>query len=98
KVDPDRAPVLEVRELTKRFGGVMANEDVSFELYPGQILGIIGPNGAGKTTLFDLIAGYVLPDAGHVIFFGENVTADAAEVRARAGLGRSFQDAKLFPG
>ena len=97
-VEPDERPVLEVCGLTKRFGGVTAVEDVFFELHSGQILGLIGPNGAGKTTLFDLITGYVLPDGGHVIFRGDEITTDTADARARAGLGRSFQDAKLFPG
>jgi branched-chain amino acid transport system ATP-binding protein len=84
--------------LAKRFGGVMAVDDVSVQLYPHQILGVIGPNGAGKTTLFDLISGYEALDVGRVVLNGLDVTEFTPDARARAGLGRSFQDAHLFPG
>jgi branched-chain amino acid transport system ATP-binding protein len=94
--EPDVA-VLSVRGVTKRFGGVTANQDVSFDLLDGQILGIIGPNGAGKTTLFDLLCGYAIPDQGKVELLGEDITSLPPDARAWKGLGRSFQDAKLFP-
>ena len=94
---PDRSLVLSARALTKRFGGVTAVDGVSFELNSDEILGFIGPNGAGKTTLFDLISGFGRPDAGHVLLAGEDVTNWSAARRAAGGLGRSFQDVKLWP-
>jgi branched-chain amino acid transport system ATP-binding protein len=89
--------ILEVRGVSKRFGGVLANKDVSLDLYEGEILGILGPNGAGKTTLFDLISGFFPVDSGRIIFDGIDVTELAPDARSRLGLGRSFQDSKLFP-
>ncbi len=70
---------------------------MSFSVGKGEIVGMIGPNGAGKTTLFDLISGYVAADTGRVVLDGRDVTADSPTLRARRGLGRSFQDARLFP-
>jgi branched-chain amino acid transport system ATP-binding protein len=90
-------PALEVRGLTKSFGGVNAVTDVSLELREGQILGLLGPNGAGKTTLFDLISGFVPVDSGRVLLHGLDITGLSPDARARLGLGRSFQDSKLFP-
>jgi ABC-type branched-subunit amino acid transport system ATPase component/sugar phosphate permease len=92
-----REAILKVRGLTKHYGGIAAVSDVSFDLGRGEILGVIGPNGAGKTTLFDLISGYVTLDAGSVVLDGIDVTHLPADGRARMGLGRSFQDARLFP-
>jgi branched-chain amino acid transport system ATP-binding protein len=97
-VADEGAAVLEAHGLTKQFGGVTAVNGVDLSLAPNQILGIIGPNGAGKTTLFDLISGYVLPDTGRLKLQGIDVTTVQPDVRARLGLGRSFQDARLFPG
>jgi branched-chain amino acid transport system ATP-binding protein len=91
------AAVLEVDGLAKGFGAVRAVDGVSFRLPAGRILGIIGPNGAGKTTLFDLVSGFLAPDAGRVVLAGRDVTTLPAHARARLGLGRSFQDARLFP-
>jgi len=88
---------LEVRGLTKAFGGIRATNGVTFQLQEGAILGLIGPNGAGKTTLFDLIGGFIAPDEGEVLLGGEDITALPTHVRAKAGLHRSFQDARLFP-
>jgi ABC-type branched-subunit amino acid transport system ATPase component/ABC-type branched-subunit amino acid transport system permease subunit len=93
----DGAPALAVHEVSKRFGGVMALEDVSFTVQPGEIFGIIGSNGAGKTTLFDVCSGFLAPDAGQVRLAGVDVSALGAPARARRGLGRVFQDARLFP-
>jgi branched-chain amino acid transport system ATP-binding protein len=93
----DRAIVLETVGLTKRFGGITATSDVSFKLYDGEILGFIGPNGAGKTTLFDEISGFLPLDGGLIYLGGEDVTHLTPDGRARRGLGRSFQDARLFP-
>ena len=90
-------PVLQVQGVSKRFGGVLANEDVSIDLYQGQILGLMGPNGAGKTTLFDLISGFFPVDSGRILFHGTDVTDLPPDGRARLGLGRSFQDSRLFP-
>jgi ABC-type branched-subunit amino acid transport system ATPase component/predicted MFS family arabinose efflux permease len=90
-------PVLEVVDVSKRFGGVMANEQVSLTLNEGQILGILGPNGAGKTTLFDLISGFLPADGGRIFLHGIDVTEAPPDERARLGLGRSFQDSRLFP-
>jgi len=70
--------------------------DVNFDLYPGQILGLIGPNGAGKTTIFDLISGLLKPDSGEIWLRGKPITRWGPDRRARWGLGRSFQDARLF--
>jgi ABC-type branched-subunit amino acid transport system ATPase component/branched-subunit amino acid ABC-type transport system permease component len=93
----EHAQALEVEDLTVRFGGVRAVNEVSFSVREGQILGIIGPNGAGKTTVFDLVSGYLSPSGGKVRLWGEDVTGMPPEARAALGLGRSFQDARLFP-
>ena len=90
-------PILEVRNLSKRFGGISAVNDVSFHLDPGKILGLIGPNGAGKTTIFDLVSGLLPLDAGRILFRGTDVTRWGPDRRAELGLGRSFQDARIFP-
>jgi branched-chain amino acid transport system ATP-binding protein len=86
-----------VRAVSKRFGGVAALSDVSFELAPGEVLGLIGSNGAGKTTILDICSGFVRPDRGSVELFGRDITRCPPSVRARSGLGRTFQDARLFP-
>jgi branched-chain amino acid transport system ATP-binding protein len=88
---------LDVRGLSVAFGGVTAVNDVSFEVTSGEVLGIIGPNGAGKTTLFDLISGFTRADAGTVLVGGADVTGLSPDARARVGVGRSFQSARLFP-
>ncbi len=89
--------VLETDNLVKRYGGVTAVNGVSLELREGEVLGMIGPNGAGKTTIFDLISGHQDVDAGRVRLDGLDVTDLSPEERARAGLIRRFQDARLFP-
>jgi len=91
------ADVLELRDVVVRFGGVQAVDQASFTLHEGEVLGLIGPNGAGKTTIFDAISGFVRPERGRVIFAGQDVTGLSPDERARIGLGRSFQDARLFP-
>jgi branched-chain amino acid transport system ATP-binding protein len=88
---------LEVTGLRVRFGGIQAVGGVSLLAAPGEIVGIIGPNGAGKTTLFDLISGFTRTDAGRVMLGGRDLTGCGPDQRARSGLGRSFQDARLFP-
>ncbi|HEX6166312.1 MAG TPA: MFS transporter [Acidimicrobiales bacterium] len=98
----DGAPVLEVRDVSRRFGGVRALDDVSFDLRPGEILGFIGPNGAGKTTLFDVISGYTPADTGSIKLLSRGRMVDLHDApthtRSWRGLGRSFQDGRLFPG
>jgi branched-chain amino acid transport system ATP-binding protein len=88
---------LSTRDLSKRYGGVVAVDDVSLDLRDGEILGLIGPNGAGKTTLFDLITGFTPPDRGRVELCGRDVSDLTAWQRAALGMGRSFQDARLWP-
>ncbi|HUP87541.1 MAG TPA: MFS transporter [Acidimicrobiales bacterium] len=90
-------PALEVHNLTRRYGGITAVDDVSFVLREGEVLGLIGPNGAGKTTVFDLISGFQASDGGSVVFGGVDITSMSPEQRARLGLVRRFQDARLFP-
>jgi ABC-type branched-subunit amino acid transport system ATPase component/predicted MFS family arabinose efflux permease len=90
--------VLETRDLSVSYGGIKAVDGVGVALRRGEILGFLGANGAGKTTLFDLISGFTQPDRGHVILDGHDVTHWAPYQKATAGLGRSFQDARLWPG
>jgi ABC-type branched-subunit amino acid transport system ATPase component len=87
-----------VRGLSLSFGGNNALHDVSLHADHGEIVGIIGPNGAGKTTLFDVVSGFLHPDAGRVEMAGVDLTDRTASARARLGLGRSFQDSRLFSG
>jgi branched-chain amino acid transport system ATP-binding protein len=86
--------ILQVKEVTKRFGGLQALTDVTFELPKGQILGLIGPNGAGKTTLFNVINGVYTPNSGQVIFRGEDITGKPSYEVARRGLARAHQVVK----
>jgi branched-chain amino acid transport system ATP-binding protein len=89
-------PILRVEGLTKAFGRMLAVCEVSFELAPGQALGIIGPNGSGKSTLINLITGFVRPTAGRVIFQGRDVTTLPPHRRVELGMARSFQLARPF--
>lgn len=88
--------LLEVRHLSKHFGGIRAVDQVSLRLDEGEVLGIIGPNGAGKTTLFHLLAGSEKPDAGSVLFEGRPITGLTEDRRARLGLVRTFQHGRTF--
>jgi branched-chain amino acid transport system ATP-binding protein len=90
------APLLEVRGVSKRFGGLSAVRDVSFDVEEGEIVGVIGPNGAGKTTLFSLVSGFIGPDAGEIRFQGRAVTDLTPERRCHLGLCRTFQLVKPF--
>jgi ABC-type branched-subunit amino acid transport system ATPase component/MFS family permease len=96
-VATDERVVLEASGIVKRFGGVNALNGVDLTLRDGQTLGLIGPNGSGKTTLFDIISGYQAPDEGTIAFDGTDVTELSASERAKRGLVRRFQDARLFP-
>ena len=89
-------PILKVEKLTKYFGGVVAVHDVSFELRPGELVGIIGPNGAGKTTLVNLITGFVKPDSGQVIYGDKEITGKMPYKIAGYGIARTFQMVRLF--
>lgn len=89
-------PILQVANLSKRFGGVGAVYDVSFELEKGGSLGIIGPNGSGKTTLVNLITGFVTPDSGKVLFRGRDITGMMPYKVASLGVARSFQMVRPF--
>ena len=93
----DGRSVLEAHRVSVSFGAVAAVQEVDLAVAPGHIVGVVGPNGAGKTVLFDLLSGYTRPSAGHVLLEGVDVTSWPPSRRARAGLGRSFQDARLFP-
>jgi branched-chain amino acid transport system ATP-binding protein len=90
-------PALTAEDVTVSFGGIRALTDVSIGVEPRQIVGVIGPNGAGKTTLFDVLSGFVAPERGRVRLAGADVTGLGPDARARLGLGRSFQDARIFP-
>jgi len=88
--------ILRVEGVSKRFGGVVAVEDVSFELGRGELLGVIGPNGSGKTTLVNLITGFVKPDSGRVIYQGRNITGKMPYRIAELGIARTFQMVRPF--
>ena len=90
--------VLEITNVTRRFAGLIAVNDVSFTLNQGEILGVIGPNGAGKTTLVSLISGTLAPTAGSIAFEGRSIVKLPAYRRARLGIGRTFQIMRPFPG
>jgi branched-chain amino acid transport system ATP-binding protein len=91
-------PILRLRGVGRRFGGVHAVRDVDLEVRPGERRAILGPNGAGKTTLFNVISGEFPPTAGSVELFGGDVTGEPARKRARLGLSRTFQTSRLFLG
>ncbi len=90
--------MLEVEGLTKRFGGLVANDEISFTLEEGEILGLIGPNGAGKSTLFELVTGFYTPDAGDIRFLGESLRGRRPDQISRRGIARTFQKLKPFHG
>ncbi len=89
--------VLEAAGITKAFDGIVALDDVSLEVRPGERVGLIGPNGAGKTTLFNCLLGVLRADAGHVRLGGDDISDLPVHRRARLGMGRSFQRIELFP-
>ncbi len=92
------APLLAVAGLTKRFGGLVANEDVGFTIREGEIAGLIGPNGAGKTTVFNSLAGFFAPSAGSVRLRGEEIAGLPPEAIAARGVARTFQVVRVFKG
>ena len=95
---PRAEPVLRLRGIGRRFGGVHAVDGVDLEVFPGERRAILGPNGAGKTTLFNLVSGEFPPTSGTVELFGQDVTHAPARKRARMGLTRTFQTSRLFLG
>ena len=92
----DRAPILEVERLGKRFGGLVALSDVSFRIQEGEIYGLIGPNGAGKTTLFNVLTGIYRGDEGSIRFAGAPLRNTTPDRIARLGIARTFQNIRLF--
>jgi len=88
--------VLEISRLTRRFGGLLAVNDVSFSVGAGEVVSVVGPNGAGKTTLFNLITGVLKPDGGRVVFDGKDITGAAPHRLAAMGVARTFQNIRLF--
>jgi ABC-type branched-subunit amino acid transport system ATPase component len=91
-------PILRVQGLVRRFGGVRAVDDASFDVERGTITGLIGPNGAGKSTVLNMIGGFLSPDAGRIVFDGRDVTGWPMHRLARAGVVRTFQMARVFGG
>jgi branched-chain amino acid transport system ATP-binding protein len=90
--------LLRVRGITKRFGGVIANRDISFDVAPGELVGVIGPNGAGKSTLFEIVTGFQQPDAGEVELEGSRLTGLSPDRVCRLGVARTFQKLRPFHG
>lgn len=90
-------PVLRIRGLTKYFGGLRAVSDLDLEVVPKQIAGLIGPNGAGKTTVFNMITGVYHPSGGAIEFFGQNIMGLEPHEITRLGIGRTFQNIRIFP-
>ena len=91
-------PTLQLHALRKNFGGLRVTDDVDLTVMPGELHTVIGPNGAGKTTLINQISGLLSPDAGRIVFAGEDITALPVDRRAARGLARSFQINSILPG
>jgi len=91
-------PLLEIRGLSKSFGGLAVLRDVSFTVGPGEVVGLIGPNGAGKTTVMNVVSGLMAPSAGSILFEGRNIAGAAPHTVSRLGLKRTFQTSVLVPG
>ncbi|MBV9786646.1 MAG: ABC transporter ATP-binding protein [Chloroflexi bacterium] len=96
RVPVDEQRVLDVRHMTRQFGGLLAVSNVSFVVEKGEIFGLIGPNGAGKTTLFNLITGLIQPTSGQLYFRGEEYTGQRPHYIAQKGIARTFQNIRLF--
>lgn len=88
--------VLSVRDLVMRFGGLVAVDQVAFDVKKNEIFSIIGPNGAGKTTVFNCVSGFYSPSEGNISLFGENITGKSSHIVAKHGLVRTFQNVRLF--
>jgi branched-chain amino acid transport system ATP-binding protein len=94
---PILEPQLQIRNLSKRFGGIIAVKDINVLIEKGEILSIIGPNGAGKTTFFNLVTGFYPPDQGDILLEGTNLSGISPHRIAKAGIARTFQNIRLFP-
>jgi branched-chain amino acid transport system ATP-binding protein len=94
----ERAVLLEASDITKRFSGITALNDIDLDVRPGEMVGLIGPNGAGKTTFFNCLLGMLRPDSGCVYLDGRDISALPVHKRARLGIGRTFQRLELFSG
>jgi len=92
----DASPILEAKELTRRFGGLVAVNKVSFAVKKREIFGLIGPNGAGKTTLFNLITGLIQPSSGQLIYQNQDISQQRPHEIAKLGIARTFQNIRLF--
>src|SRR5512146_1109592 len=88
--------LLSIRDVTRRFGGIVAIDEVSLDVDPGQVVGLIGPNGAGKTTLFNVITRLYKPDSGELEFDGKSLLRTPAHRVVRRGIARTFQNVELF--
>ena len=95
-MDANMPPLLRVQGLVKRFGALVATDQVNLDVKPGEIHALIGPNGAGKTTFVAQLSGHLRPDAGAIVFDGDDVTAQSTHQRVAHGLARSFQITRLF--
>jgi branched-chain amino acid transport system ATP-binding protein len=93
---PAEQPILQVRDLVRAFGGIVAVNDFSLDVYPGSIHGLIGPNGAGKTTTFNVISGFYAPSSGKVTYLGQDISGRETSALAELGLIRTFQGTTLF--
>lgn len=89
-------PALEVKGVSRSFGGVVALREVSFAVREGEVMGLIGPNGAGKSTLFEIVSGNMSPSAGRIFYYGNDCTMLPSHLRRRAGMCRTFQKVRLF--
>ena len=90
------SPLLEVRNISRRFGGLQVLHDVNFEVPENRIVGLIGPNGAGKSTLFDIVSGFLAPSGGEIRYAGKGITKQTVQQRSESGLMRSFQTPQVF--
>lgn len=88
--------MLEIRQLTRRFKGLVAVNSIDFNIDSGELVGVIGPNGAGKTTFFNLITGFIKPTSGHIIFEGKDITGLSPHIIAKAGIVRTFQLDRIY--
>src|SRR5690606_17493201 len=89
-------PILSARNLVKHYDGIVATDNFSFDLSPGELCAIIGPNGAGKTTLLAQLSGELEPNSGQILYLGQDVTGLSVHQRAGLGFGRSFQITSVF--
>lgn len=97
QLDAQHPPLLEVREVTKRFNGVIALNKVNMHVNPGELLSLIGPNGSGKTTLFNCITGFYRPEGGRVLYKGNEITHKRPDKIVLQGITRTFQNVRIFP-